>query len=381
LGEIVGGGDADTRERYRLISADGHLNGPGDIWISRVASKYRDRVPRIERFDAGDAWVCEGLPPKPFGWEACAGRSPSELVDWCRYEEIHPGGYDPKARVAELTEDGVDAELLFPMGFVSSYVTGTEDPALHYEMVRAYNDFLAEFCGYAPERLGGAAWLPSRGLEQALEEVARCAEAPGLRAWLLKCYPHGDTTLRPEDDALWAAVVETGKPLVIHVSLSSAMPPAQPMQANTLPGTLHFYDAPRRMLEFIFGGVLDRFPQLKIILAEVDCGWMPYFAEQADDNYLRHSRADLRDVTLSMLPSEYMRSFFFPTFITDQYGIANRHRIGTERMLWSNDYPHITSDWPYSWKTINAAFADVPVEERNAILAGNAQRLLGFGVR
>ena len=48
-------------------------------------------------------------------------------------------------------------------------------------------------------------------------------------------------------------------------------------------------------------------------------------------------------------------------------------------MMWSNDYPHITSDWPYSWKTINASFAGVPADERHAILAGNAQRLFKFG--
>ena len=67
------------------------------------------------------------------------------------------------------------------------------------------------------------------------------------------------------------------------------------------------------------------------------------------------------------------------SFITDTYAIANRARVGVDRMLWSNDYPHITSDWPYSWKTIKAAFADVPPAERAAILAGNAQSLYGFG--
>ena len=59
--------------------------------------------------------------------------------------------------------------------------------------------------------------------------------------------------------------------------------------------------------------------------------------------------------------------------------VENRHRVGLDRMLWSNDYPHITSDWPYSWKTINATFAGVPADERHALLAGNAQRIFGFG--
>ncbi len=97
------------------------------------------------------------------------------------------------------------------------------------------------------------------------------------------------------------------------------------------------------------------------------------------NNYLRHKDSSLRDQRLPMLPSEYMSKHFPATFINDSYAIANRHRIGVDNMMWSNDYPHITSDWPYSWKSIKAAFADVPVEEKHAILCGNAQRIYGFG--
>ena len=64
--------------------------------------------------------------------------------------------------------------------------------------------------------------------------------------------------------------------------------------------------------------------------------------------------------------------------MTDTFAIDNRHRIGVERILWSSDYPHISSDWPNSWRTIQASFSGVPVDERSAILAGNALRLYGF---
>ena len=118
------------------------------------------------------------------------------------------------------------------------------------------------------------------------------------------------------------------------------------------------------MLEWVFSGVLDRHQSLQIILAEVDCGWMPYFAEQADDNYLRHAFADLKDVKLRLLPSEYMSRVLLPDLhhrpLRDR---QPRTASGVDRMLWSNDYPHITSDWPYSWKTINASFAGVPADE------------------
>jgi predicted TIM-barrel fold metal-dependent hydrolase len=369
-----------SQRQYRLISADGHLMEPRDLWVSRAPAKYREQVPRIESFPEGDAWVVPGQKPvSGFNWGACAGRRPDELGRWCRLADINPGAYDAKARVEELDLDGVDAEVLFPNTSLE-WASEAKDPEFHRAMVRIYNDFLCEFCDVAPERFGGCALLPSTGIEDAVAEIERLAARPGIVAWLLRTFPHGGSdAIAPEDDKAWAAIHETGKPVTIHVSLRSATP--FKLVATALPGTFHFYDAPPRMLDFIFSGVLDRFPNLIVFFAEIDCGWLPYFAQQADDNYLRHSRSDLRDVKLGRMPSEYMKERMPASFITDAYAVDNRHAVGVERMLWSSDYPHITSDWPYSWKTINATFADVPDDERHAILAGNAQQIFGFGSR
>ncbi len=365
-----------TRE-YRVISADSHLTEPGDLWTSRVDSRFVDRVPKMVHLDEGAAWVMEGVPrPIAFGFTVCAGNKPEDMRDWMHLSEMRSGGWDPAFRLTELDEDGVDAEVLFPNRPWQS-VVANKDPELHNAMVRAYNDWLSEYCSHAPERLGGAAAIPNRGIAEAVAEVHRTAGMPGLVAQLLSCYPHGDTTLSEDDDPLWEALEEVGQPVAIHIGLTDTLP--FQLTARKLPGTVHFYDAPGRMLELIFGRVLDQFPGLQFVMTEVDCGWTPYFADQADDNYMRHLKATLRGQELARLPSEYMADHFALTFITDTYGIANRHRIGVERMLWSNDYPHITSDWPYSWKTINAQFADVPPAERHAMLAGNALRLFKFG--
>jgi predicted TIM-barrel fold metal-dependent hydrolase len=365
-----------TRE-YRLISADSHLTEPGDLWTTRVDARFRDRVPRIERFEEGDAWVLEGVPhPIAFGFTVCAGNKPEDLRDWMFVEEMRAGGWDPAVRIKEQDADGVDAEILFPNRPHQS-VVANRDPDLHHAMIRAYNDWLSEYCSYAPDRLGGIAAVPNRGVAEAVAEVERVAQMPGFRGLIMTCYPHGEPVLTPEDDPVWAAIEQTGLPVCIHIYISDAMP--YQVSAKKLPGTVHFYDAPRRMLEIIFSGILDRYPNLRFVLAEVDCGWMPYFAEQADDNYQRHAKATLRDQQLDRLPSEYMKEYFSATYVSDPYGLENRHWIGVDRIMWSSDYPHITSDWPDSWKTIDASFATIPDDERQAILAGNAQRIFGFG--
>jgi len=368
------------RSSYRLISADGHVVEPGDIFTSRVPAKYKDVVVRIESTPKGDAYVGGELPePMPFGWFACAGKAPEDMHQWIRWDEVRPGAYDGKSRAAELDADGIDAEVLFP-GPLHRVIASAADPELHTAMVVAYNDWLSEFCSHAPDRLGGVLMLPNRGVAGAISEFHRVIERPGFVGALLSAYPHGSLEIDDDDDPLWAALEESGKPLIIHVGLiETAERSFVRGGAKKLPGTGHFYDTPKRMLEFIFNGVFDRHPDLHVVLAEVDCGWIPYFEDQADDNFLRHARADLRDHTLQMTPGEYMRRHFSATFITDPYAVRNRDRIGVKRMMWSNDYPHITSDWPYSWKTINATFANVPDEERHLILAGNAQRIFGFG--
>jgi uncharacterized protein len=369
-GAATGGG-----RRYRLISADSHVNEPPGTWVDRVPAALRDRAPRIERFEQGDAWVIEGVAdPINFGMNACAGLAPEDMKGWCRFDEIRAGGYDPAARLVEMDRDGVDAEVLYPTPRLSQAVLANTDAEYHVAMVRAYNDWISEYVEHAPERFGGLAVIPNRGVEEAVAEIDRVMSRPGMRGVVMGCYPNGTLSISDADDKVWGVLAERRIPLSIHVSLSQAMPAAHKAK---LPGYGRFFDAPNRMIELVFSGVFDRFPELDVVFAEVDFGWVPYCKEQIDNNYQR-----LEPVSrfgLQQLPSEYIERHFHFGYMTDTFGIRNRHDVGVERILWSNDYPHISADWPFSWRTIQSAFSGVPTDERHLILAGNAQRLYGFG--
>jgi predicted TIM-barrel fold metal-dependent hydrolase len=138
-------------------------------------------------------------------------------------------------------------------------------------------------------------------------------------------------------------------------------------------GDMRFFDAPIRVAQLMSSGALDRYPELQVALVEVDAGWVPYLKEQMDD---RHNRSKIRDETP---PSVYLERNFSYVFITDSYGVKNRHEVGLDRLLWSSDFPHGGSDWPHSREAIERQFAGVPDDERYPILAGNALRL--YGVR
>jgi predicted TIM-barrel fold metal-dependent hydrolase len=367
--------DRRTRTEYKLINSDGHVNEPGDLWTSRVAAKFRDRVPRIESFEAGDGWVIEGVKdPIPFGWNACAGQRPEEMRQWMRFEDLNKGSYDPAARLEEMDVDGVDAEVIYPGPRLSQSIFATADAELHLAMVQAYNDWLSEFCGYAPQRLVGAMFLPNIGVDAALAEFERVYGRPGMTTVTIGRYPSGGLEPTPADDAVWSALVETGTTLNLHVALASGLPSAH---RSALPGYGRFFDAPNRIVQMIFAGIFDRFPSLPVAFAEVDFGWVPYFKEQIDNNYqrLRH----VSDFTIKDLPSEYVERNVHFTYMTDTFGLLHLDYVGAERVMWCSDYPHISADYPNSWRTIQASTRSLSTHDRHLVLAGNAQRLYHLG--
>jgi predicted TIM-barrel fold metal-dependent hydrolase len=359
---------------YRLISGDSHVNEPPELFTSRVPATLKERVPRIEHFPEGDGWVIEGAKdPINFGMNACAGQGPDELRGWVRFEDIRRGGYDPAARLVEMEADAVDAEILYPTPRLAQGIVANPDPDLHLAMVRAYNDWLSDYVAHAPERFGGLVLLPNCGSAAAADELRRVAGRAGIRGAVMGCYPNGTLEVTDEDDNVWDTLVELRFPVSIHVSLGRTMPEAH---RSSLPGYGRFFDVPNRIVQMIFSGMFDRFPGLQVVCAEVDCGWVPYFKEQVDNNFHRLYSPGTSSVV--GLPSEYVERHVSFTYVTDGIGIDNRELIGVDRILWSSDYPHVSADWPNSWKTIQASFAGVSSAERHAILAGNAAALYGF---
>ena len=140
-----------AENRYRLVDADTHVNEPPDLWTSRVPARYRDRVPQLQRFEEGDAWVGEGVKdPINFGFNAAATLSRFERKAWVRFDDIPRGGYDPAVRLEEMDADLVDAAVFYPTPRLSHIVISNKDPELHLEMVRAYNDWLIDYCAHDP---------------------------------------------------------------------------------------------------------------------------------------------------------------------------------------------------------------------------------------
>ena len=122
-----------------------------------------------------------------------------------------------------------------------------------------------------------------------------------------------------------------------------------------------FTTAVNAMIDLICGGVVERYPDLKFIIAEYEIGWLAHLLERLDHATYRtpHHAVDY----LTMKPSEYFRRNFIATFEDDRFGIETRHGIGVENLMWGNDYPHHDSIWPKSMSILDDVMTGVPVDE------------------
>jgi predicted TIM-barrel fold metal-dependent hydrolase len=366
----IGEGDVE----YRAVSADGHVNEPPELWVDRLPQKLKARGPRVIETPRtkGHAWIMEGQQrPSPMGFSSMYSRSSkrfdrASLVDsfkqikdrGVRYEDVFPGSYDPAARVAEILEDETDAEVIF--NGVSTVWNGIKlcpDRELSLACFTVYNDWIAEFQAFAPERFVCNGTMPTTGIDDALAELQRCADL-GLRTVQLESYPSGSfSEPSPEDDRFWAAAVEIEMPVNVHTQfffpagdLGSRIDAGGASQkegrAAKLGVDLEAGSFPIILFKMIASGVFERFPDLRFVGTEVHTGWIPYYLERFDESVMRNRR----DWGLPLLPSEYFRRNVSVVYIVDEVGAANRYDIGVGNIMWGPDFPHSSSSWPVDYQ-------------------------------
>jgi predicted TIM-barrel fold metal-dependent hydrolase len=291
--------------------------------------------------------------------------------------------------------DGVDAEVLFPPQRTMSHFLGDEDPDFVLAGVEAYNNFLfEEFCAPDPTRLIGMAQIPSLGIDSAVDGL-RKAKARGANGVVISNWPSGGESVSTADDPFWSAAVDEGMPVTVHINIVSREQRMRQRQAAAKSGNKmyggkgeavkakavgslsHVFSmSAGNISQMIFTGVFDRFPELHVAWIEIGVGWLPHFIEMLDDKYWRNR--SWGELPIGQPPSFYWRRNNSATFITDRSGIELRERVGVDTIMWSSDYPHHGNDWPYSRKVIEDTMGNIPADERNRMIGGNAVRIFNL---
>jgi predicted TIM-barrel fold metal-dependent hydrolase len=371
-----------------VISVDDHLVEPpslGDYFADHVPARYRERVPRVVRHpDGTDAWAIEGREISTFGLNAVQGRRKETWGhDPRSFTEVRPGNYDVHERVRDMDVNGVLASMNFSSwpGLGGQFFVANTDTDYASAMIRAYNDWhIEEWCGSHPGRfipigLSGFALGP----DWMAAEIRRLA-ARGCHA--ISFHPethrfglpdlHGD-----EWDPAWRACEETGTVMVFHFGgMPHFMPRAHVNQiSHSMPFQTAIFAA-----ELLWSPIFQKFPAVKIALAEGSIGWVPYFLERADDVLDRQEWSGAREYFDGRKPSDVFREHTLFCFISDVTGLRTRHQIGVDQIAFEVDYPHSDSVWPRSPEILMEGFveAGVPADEIHKITWQNACRWFGF---
>ncbi|TMA53346.1 MAG: amidohydrolase [Deltaproteobacteria bacterium] len=348
----------------RVISADSHMMEPADLWVGRLDRKFRDRAPHVVKNEGkpGYAFVAPGINPFPVAGGFARGLSGKELKEHMAkgYEAARPSGWDPVERIKDQDIDGVEAEVLYTT--LGMPLFQLDDADLQRACFRVYNDWVAEFRSCNPKRLHPIALISLEDLTEGIKELERCTQRGLDRPYSSKEY-----------DPFWQAASELHMPLSLHVITGKGKESKVDFSQIATQAMSVLHEVQRSLTSIIFGGVLERFPQLLIVSAENDTGWFPHYMYRLDHIYEKFGA--MLPEQLPLKPSEYVRRQVWATFQDDPVGPATYKMFGEHNYMWASDFPHADSTWPNSRKVIEKDFAGVPADVTNKIIFENAAKL------
>jgi predicted TIM-barrel fold metal-dependent hydrolase len=290
------------------------------------------------------------------------------------------GGWDPGARLRVMDDEGIDCVVLFPTEI------GLKLDAYSPAVCRGYNQWLADYCASDRSRLLGVALLPLDDAQAAADELERCVRDCGFVGFFMKNSVNDRMCDARHYDPLYARAEALGVPLLLHI----------PSQLKDLVEDHFGYDFLRShvlhpvsqmlsVMDVLYGGVLDRFPRLRVGFMEGQVGWLPWFLARLDDQLEQYGSRPGLDPGIAKAPSAYLeegRLFFscdtdepYLVFAANaQLGPATR---GDACIVWGSDYPHSDCTFPGALETL---LAQPGLDEAQArrITRSNPRRLL-FG--
>ena len=168
--------------------------------------------------------------------------------------------------------------------------------------------------------------------------------------------PEGQPYSSDVYDPFWGAAQELKMPVSLHAITGMGVESQYNWGERYMRSTVLSHEVEKSFSVLIFSGVLDRFPELQIVSAENNIGWLPYYLQRMDRAFERQRIA--AGFPNKLKPSEYFQRQMWATYIDDYVGVASRRFIGVDRMMWSSDYPHQASTWPHSQEVVERDFKD-----------------------
>lgn len=372
----VPGAPSAAATRPLVVDADAHLR---DVHIDETPgawSRLAERYP---------GWIAAGLSAgrrvttvdgKLFPRQE--GRGRGVPIESATNPACEAGARDLAARLRDLDAEGIDVQVLY--GGLMLATTSFSDPGFAAEFAAVYNEWACrDVCAVAPDRLKAAATVPLQDVSRAIE-VAAVAKDLGAVAVTVPAVVGERTLDDPVFLPFFEAVSDLGLPVAVHGAPGMNLPlPAASLFENY--AQVHCLSFPvDQMVAFValsMGGVLDRFPRLRVVFLEANCGWVPYLVDRVEEH--REKRRDLLPA-MRRDPREYFQagqcyvSFECDDALVDCYV----EHLGDTSLVFASDYPHWDCDFPGTVATVRRCVAGLGDATLRRLLGENALRLYGL---
>ena len=366
---------------FRILDSDMHVFEPHDLYLRYMDPKWGDRIPRGEprnkhgqiKFRFGD-----GKPVRGSGIRGLSVSPPGEDKIAHRYKRSFERNYDSVSQVEAMEAEGLDVAVLFrtfPLhcddGLEADYANA---------LCRAWNSWVSDFCSGNSERLKPSALVTLHDVDLAVEETRHAVTKLGAVGLSLVPEPANGRHIHDHYfDPLWREAERLGVPICFHPAAN----PHQDQVAHRFEGhpnegvLVNAYRNPVELIlavgSFCAGGVLERFPDLRVVFLEGNCSWLPWLLYRLDERL--ELRKEYTDEQLSRRPSEYfLRQCCVATDVDEDLVVDVIRRIGDDNIVISTDYPHADSHWPDAIDTF-MKIDGISKGSRRKILWDNCARL------
>ena len=277
--------------------------------------------------------------------------------------------WTPEERLADMDSLGVDVHVVSPyVGFYNYHL----DPAVALATSRATNDEISEMVRSWPTRFAGLGTLPMQDVKAATAELERCMTQLRLKGVEINDHVNGRTLEAADYWPFWKAAEAMGAVVFFHQGGETLVTP----RANSyhLPNSIgNLVDRAVTFATLVHGGVLDAYPDLKIVLGHGG-GYTCYGIGRMDHGWKVRSEARAH---ITRPPSAYLRKFYYDCIVYTEPALRFLiDTVGVDRVVFGTDWPYdMALDWPVAWIL---GMESLTREEKDAILSKNLERLLGM---
>jgi len=365
-----------AKQGFRVMDSDLHVIEPRTLWEEYLDPRFRGRVATLPDREGQPRAHVDGKVLPPY-----ADR-PERQRAWS-FRMRQPGSErlsratTPKAALEAMDVEGIDVAILFRTWASHAINIDGLEPALAAAMSRAWNRWITDFCGESPGRLKPSALVPLQDVDLAVAEARVAVHDLGAITLVLPSHPlNGRPIYDRAYDPLWAAAQELDVAVSFHGNHAAY---ADHLARRYLDNLVlsHACGQPVEMMlalgAVVTGGVLSRFPRLRMAFLEGNCGWLPWWLWALDERW--EAWGDRELFQQDAKPSELFRRQCVVSAEPEETFVEHVvAELGDDNLVLSTDWPHDDSRFPHA---IDGFLAEAPLspDSKRKILWDNCARL------